>query len=728
MMRLLSLIAVSVLLLAHAAFSQQREYPKYLYKYSAEDIRDYCWKNTDPNFTENNYPAEWDSASAVFLHYSDYYESCATTGSNRALSALFHRRVKLLDAAAVQNYSEIYLNSSSHGSYQLEYVARQKNFLGVKVIKPDGREIIMDDSKIIDGDKKQKKLAVSNLEVGDIIDYYVFTYDFMLKYGETMGWYSIIDKFAPQGKYPIKHFDYNLVTDKHWDVLFYASDELTVKEEKLTVPKKAYQFSIHKDNISASSTQLWNYIFQTEPYLKVMVRSQFKGLTKREKKKAPTLRITKLETDKILKEYKLYYAKSNLAANEYREFEKYLQTNNKTNLSGRALFEEYYYYMRHDFINRNYIRNRYNNNFSRNTSFSDNLFIGHLLYGLDKFKIPYDIIVVVPRNAGNIENVIDIHETDYIVRAKTEDPIYFYMPSVTSRFDIVPSSIESSTGYIITSQTNKAKDLAIEKFTLPASDYKENLEEHTIALSFNPADETILDAKTQIQFSGHQMNSRFDLINYADMIWSEDRTYGKKEWGKPELAKGDDKIAKTAFYESIEKERIEAIKKLAKETFDKETTVKDVVNTVTSSTGNFVGDDKLSVSFDCQLEQLVKKVGPNYIISLGKIVGSQLTLAPNEMKRDIDIYMDFARGYTHTVRMQIPDGYEVKGLEKFNFDIDNKTGQLKSTATVENGMLTFTFEKYYKVNNYKAEDWELLKAFIIPASEFHANEILLKKL
>src|SRR5690606_28849883 len=48
-----------------------------------------------------------------------------------------------------------------------------KNILGIKVIKPDGKETIINVSKeAVDADK-EKKIAIPNLEIGDIIDYYL---------------------------------------------------------------------------------------------------------------------------------------------------------------------------------------------------------------------------------------------------------------------------------------------------------------------------------------------------------------------------------------------------------------------------------------------------------------------------------------------------------------------------------------------------------------------------
>ncbi|MBC8884342.1 DUF3857 domain-containing protein [Flavobacterium piscinae] len=48
-----------------------------------------------------------------------------------------------------------------------------KNTLGIKVVKPDGKETIINVSKeAVDADK-EKKIAIPNLEIGDIIDYYL---------------------------------------------------------------------------------------------------------------------------------------------------------------------------------------------------------------------------------------------------------------------------------------------------------------------------------------------------------------------------------------------------------------------------------------------------------------------------------------------------------------------------------------------------------------------------
>lgn len=697
--------------------------PDHLYDFEKFDVIDYCWENKNPKYSETEFPEEWKNESAVYLHFENYYETKETSAKGRGISFIAHRRIKILDQAALDDFSEIFYVEGAHGNYVLDYgmYQRQKNFLGVKVIKPDGKEVKMKSSDIIKDDDGRKKVAVSNLEIGDILDYYLYTYDYT--YGT--GIYAIYDKFTVHGKYPIRHFDYRVTTDPHWDVKFITNnDELEIEEKKTGKKSGDFSFSIAHSDLDAASAQLWNYSFRSSTYLKLLVQHKAHHLKQKEQKNQRPLRTNALTPEKVIESYEPYYLRDKSASNNYRAFERYLKKAGKLNLTKKEILEEYYYYIRHFFINKHYVRDRFNGKEARFVTAKE--FTGHIIYGLIKLEIPYEILVVLPRATGKLAEIIDVAETDYLIKAKMKEPIYFYKPSPFTMFNNYPSVIEGTDCYIVSSPDHRARNLKVQIEELPTTSYQENLNIYESEVKMNEEDPKILDISTKVTYKGHQGNRyKGPLVDWMQMIFDENDRYGSDRWGDPSKASGDAKIRLEEFIASDKERREENFKAVAENHFDVE--VKELTHYEAFNTGNTIGESDLKIQFDVQIEDFVNKVGPNYVIKVGSLVGGQLELDETDMERKEDIYMDYARGYEYVINLQIPKGFEVKGLNNFALDVDNETGTIKSSAVVEGDKVVVSLKKYYKNLYEKAENWDKMKAFLIPGAEFMSKELLFKK-
>src|SRR5690606_33524398 len=62
--------------------------------------------------------------------------------------------------------------------------------------------------------------------------------------------------------------------------------------------------------------------------------------------------------------------------------------------------------------------------------------------------------------------------------------------------------------------------------------------------------------------------------------------------------------------------------------------------------------------------KLIKKVGENYILEIGRLIGEQVLIEEKERKRDNNVYSIYPRSYDEEVVFNIPTGYSVTGLDK----------------------------------------------------------------
>jgi hypothetical protein len=93
--------------------------------------------------------------------------------------------------------------------------------------------------------------------------------------------------------------------------------------------------------------------------------------------------------------------------------------------------------------------------------------------------------------------------------------------------------------------------------------------------------------------------------------------------------------------------------------------------------------------------------------------------------------MDFPNQYDYTITVNIPEGYEVDGLDalKINKSYTSPSGEkvckFESDYTLEGDKLTITIQEYYKTNEYDISRYEEFRTVINAASDFNKASILL---
>ncbi|MEL7005095.1 MAG: hypothetical protein AAFN93_20500, partial [Bacteroidota bacterium] len=141
----------------------------------AAEIQQLMWQKSGKEFSITTTPEKWNKESAVIIAKDtrlSYHK--APIVSNLKYGRFIHERVKLLSNSAIEEYSEFSIpGSGSIGKYSFSFYA------GFKVIKPSGEETIISLDDMVKENAELNnlrldifKLAIPDLEVGDIIDYY----------------------------------------------------------------------------------------------------------------------------------------------------------------------------------------------------------------------------------------------------------------------------------------------------------------------------------------------------------------------------------------------------------------------------------------------------------------------------------------------------------------------------------------------------------------------------
>ena len=110
------------------------------------------------------------------------------------------------------------------------------------------------------------------------------------------------------------------------------------------------------------------------------------------------------------------------------------------------------------------------------------------------------------------------------------------------------------------------------------------------------------------------------------------------------------------------------------------------------------------------------------------MITSQIEIDKKEKDRKNNVYLAFPRTFENEITFEIPTGYVVSGIEKFNKSIVNETGEFVSRATITGNKVIVKTSKLY--NNYfePNKNWNKMILFLDAAYQFTQEKILLKKL
>jgi hypothetical protein len=266
------------------------------------------------------------------------------------------------------------------------------------------------------------------------------------------------------------------------------------------------------------------------------------------------------------------------------------------------------------------------------------------------------------------------------------------------------------------------------KINFPSSTSSDN--ETLTTLTAKTSDLTTLNMSVTTVYKGLSLlGPQAEFIDVFDAIEDEK---GKKY---PEVSINDIifssrelkkyAAAKEAYLAEKPKKTLEDVKKSVQSEYDFE--IKDLTNFKVLQTGRYRENPDMSLSFDFSTDQMIKKTGPNYIVDIGKLIERQVKLEADDLDRPYSIYFDYPRAFRYHIIFEIPEGYQVQGIEKLNQKVENSTGGFVSTAKEENGKLIVDTYKHYDKFTLPKSEWQSVVAFINATSNFTEQKILLKK-
>lgn len=716
------------------------------YNQKASEIKKSIWEKQNPIFDSNTVPEKYNNESAVVLARSfdmqrisggKFKFTIMAAGSipQTNKTTIWREKIKINDKAALDDYSTLEYDKiidKSTSYFYLNFKDKKEVFVGVKIIKPTGKEVIVNTNEevILANNKKNDKsgkLAIPDLQVGDILDYYIST--IQIKEGEqdeTDNRYT----FLLAGEYPILNYNYKFQYSKKLSV-FYLSVNGAPKEVVTTNADKDQIVTYSGKDIPKYKSEIWSSPYRDLPYF--CISSSFQNKFSQFMSGSSLANLTKVDSKLSLLDNYI----NNFQATFNTRFvykDDYLQDHTKDYFKSSKAFKSapldsilkvFYNTWKYGvfcFYDNNGFDTKSINFRTANTKSSAR----KVCRALCDMKIPHDILIVSSRFSNSLNDVFENDDWQTLIRVNGPSPIYLCFNNVNTGFNEIPIEFQGEKA-IVLSPKRKGDynfDFTRSETTIPSSKHDENTLVEKLNVNFIKEDMQKLFIKRNVKENGlmrlsDQLNLCYvedidkEITKAMDGAELKDRFSEKKQYNEVQLAINNGrKETKTNFITELTNQ------------FDQEP--KSVTDYKIIKSGILNAEFEYESSFT--MENFVKKAGNNYILDVGKLIGKISKVKEEEKVRITNIYMPGARSLSYNINVDIPSGYKLSGINDLNTNITNSFGSFNVIGKVDGQKLVLDVKRVYSQAYIDKKDWNEVARLIDAAGNFFEQKVLLEKI
>lgn len=307
-------------------------------------------------------------------------------------------------------------------------------------------------------------------------------------------------------------------------------------------------------------------------------------------------------------------------------------------------------------------------------------------------NIPHEFVITTSRFNAQFDpdfdtwNYLDVYLIYFPTTGKYLDPVnYAY------RYGLISYEYSGNNGLFIKKITIGDVSNGISSVKkIEATDFARNFDNMDVAISFeNDMKETKI--KMTRQFSGHSDNQIRAAYFYSDAENKEKIVDGLLESSVKDIKTKD---AKLVNYD------------LVKDDYNMPLVMESTVTTT----------------------ELIEKAADNVVFAIGMVIGAQLEMYQDHARQSpIDI--NFPHSYVRVLKVTIPEGYDVKGLEKLDMNIvyEDKGIGFVSSYKLDGKLLTVTINEYYKNIELPLSAYDDFKKVINAAADFNKIKLIFTK-
>lgn len=682
----------------------------------AQKVRQEVWSSTPADFQKRTVPDRYKNASAVILSYyrelsTDYYrKATADLVLNLRLTRqidctdMERMLIQINDKKALKDYSEFTFKTKSR-KWTWGYHHKTQTVLGIRVIKKNGnvQEVSLDDYVDVKEGKNDKdlsqKIAVPGLEVGDCID--VFSLDQIDTQEQQLDPFY----FVLRQDEPVLYTKVHCVLDQSLATVYRTMNGAPDFTQTTDKDKNAVLDMVMDKPMDAESS-IWYNPLEQSPFIEMYItptKSKVAVVEKAMRQKG--VRGNPDVTPILQDDWKLL--KSNVSKGGYSPaglpstYKSVFKSAKKEGMSAEEKADRIYSF---EYISWGSSQRAFNTgaNFLR------------------KLGVELEMGITTPFGALPVDKLINYNSTTWFFRLKGTNLYYFpgTYPKVASE---IPYIYQGRKAYMQDSE---------EQITIPVSQAEDNKSVNDMVVKL---DGTKLDISRKVTYSGEQKMYGQSLVSPDNTLFGSSQL--EAYW---RYLKYDDKDPYSCYTKKETAELKGAFNEFRKNAIDPfKAEISSYHDGDPVQVGGYgvdcVGIRRDSSNFvyhvDYVMDGMVKRAGNNYLLSVGKLIGSSLKLEGKDRERIDDVWRKMAFADEWNIEIPLPQGYKVsaEALKKIETSVANECGEFTVRATAGNESVKVYVRKCFAHRVEPVSNWSKLLALVDACSAFADKQMVIAK-
>jgi len=682
----------------------------------AQKVRQEVWSSTPADFQKRTVPDRYKNASAVILSYyrelsTDYYrKATADLVLNLRLTRqidctdMERMLIQINDKKALKDYSEFTFKTKSR-KWTWGYHHKTQTVLGIRVIKKNGnvQEVSLDDYVDVKEGKNDKdlsqKIAVPGLEVGDCID--VFSLDQIDTQEQQLDPFY----FVLRQDEPVLYTKVHCVLDQSLATVYRTMNGAPDFTQTTDKDKNAVLDMVMDKPVDAESSIWYNSLEQSpfiEMYItptKAKVAVVEKAMRQKGVRGNPDVTPILQDDWKLLKSYvsKGGYSPAGLPST----YKSVFKSAKKEGMSAEEKADRIYSF---EYVSGGASQRVFNT----------------VANYLRKLGVEIEMGITTPFGALPVDKLINYNSTSWFFRLKGTDVYYFpgTYPKVASE---IPYIYQGRKAYMQDSE---------EQITIPVSQAEDNKSVNDMVVKL---DGTKLDISRKVTYSGEQKMYGQSLVSPDNTLFGSSQL--EAYW---RYLKYDDKDPYSCYTKKESAELKGAFNEYRKNAIDPfKAEISSYHDADPVQVGGYgvdcVGIRRDSSNFvyhvDYVMDGMVKRAGNNYLLSVGKLIGSSLKLEGKDRERIDDVWRKMAFVDEWNIEIPLPQGYKVsaEALKKIETSVANECGEFTVKATAGNESVKVYVRKCFAHRVEPVSNWSKLLALVDACSAFTDKQMVIAK-
>lgn len=682
----------------------------------AQKVRQEVWSSTPADFQKRTVPDRYKNASAVILSYyrelsTDYYrKATADLVLNLRLTRqidctdMERMLIQINDKKALKDYSEFTFKTKSR-KWTWGYHHKTQTVLGIRVIKKNGnvQEVSLDDYVDVKEGKNDKdlsqKIAVPGLEVGDCID--VFSLDQIDTQEQQLDPFY----FVLRQDEPVLYTKVHCVLDQSLATVYRTMNGAPDFTQTTDKDKNAVLDMVMDKPVDAESSIWYNSLEQSpfiEMYItptKAKVAVVEKAMRQKGVRGNPDVTPILQDDWKLLKSYvsKGGYSPAGLPST----YKSVFKSAKKEGMSAEEKADRIYSF---EYVSGGASQRVFNT----------------VANYLRKLGVEIEMGITTPFGALPVDKLINYNSTSWFFRLKGTDVYYFpgTYPKVASE---IPYIYQGRKAYMQDSE---------EQITIPVSQAEDNKSVNDMVVKL---DGIKLDISRKVTYSGEQKMYGQSLVSPDNTLFGSSQL--EAYW---RYLKYDDKDPYSCYTKKESAELKGAFNEYRKNAIDPfKAEISSYHDGDPVQVGGYgvdcVGIRRDSSNFvyhvDYVMDGMVKRAGNNYLLSVGKLIGSSLKLEGKDRERIDDVWRKMAFVDEWNIEIPLPQGYKVsaEALKKIETSVANECGEFTVKATAGNESVKVYVRKCFAHRVEPVSNWSKLLALVDACSAFADKQMVIAK-